>query len=135
MLCSESRRRERDKMAKNTDAIVKTFGTGIAVIQLADIIIHAATNQLEIIRVSSNLIILLWLAVVILNRYKMKFLQISIGSIGLYVILNYIFLAREGLTNPEQGGSLRITLFLLIFLTVTLSALMSYMHNKLFHDQ
>lgn len=122
-------------MAENTDAILKTFGTGIAVIQLADIIIHAATNQLEIIRVSSNLVILLWLAVVMLNRYKTKFLQISISSIGLYVVLNYIFLAREGLTNPEQGGSLRITLFLLMFLTVTLSALMSYMQNKIFHNQ
>ena len=124
-----------DKMAKNTDTILKTLGIGIAVIQLTDIIIHAATNQLEIIRVSSNLIILLWLMVFMLNWYKTKFLQISISSIGLYVILNFIFLAREGLTNPEQGGSLRITLFLLMFLTVTLSALMTYLHNKLFHNQ
>lgn len=124
-----------DKMAKNTDTILKTLGIGIVVIQLTDIIIHAATNQLEIIRVSSNLIILLWLMVFMLNWYKTKFLQISISSIGLYVILNFIFLAREGLTNPEQGGSLRITLFLLMFLTVTLSALMTYLHNKLFHNQ
>lgn len=124
-----------DKMAKNTDTILKTLGIGIAVIQLTDIIIHAASNQLEIIRVSSNLIILLWLMVFMLNWYKTKFLQISISSIGLYVILNFIFLAREGLTNPEQGGSLRITLFLLMFLTVTLSTLMSYLHNKLFHNQ
>ena len=124
-----------DKMAKNTDTILKTLGIGIAVIQLTDIIIHAASNQLEIIRVSSNLIILLWLMVFMLNWYKTKFPQISISSIGLYVILNFIFLAREGLTNPEQGGSLRITLFLLMFLTVTLSALMTYLHNKLFHNQ
>ena len=124
-----------DEMEKNTDTILKTLGIGIAVIQLTDIIIHAATNLLEIIRVSSNLIILLWLMVFMLNWYKTKFLQISISSIGLYVILNFIFLAREGLTNPEQGGSLRITLFLLMFLTVTLSALMTYLHNKLFHNQ
>ena len=124
-----------DEMAKNTDTILKTLGIGIAVIQLTDIIIHAASNQLEIIRVSSNLIILLWLMVFMLNWYKTKFPQISISSIGLYVILNFIFLAREGLTNPEQGGSLRITLFLLMFLTVTLSALMTYLHNKLFHNQ
>ena len=121
-------------MAKNTGTILKTFGIGIAVIQLADIIIHAATNQLEIIRVSSNLIILLWLMVFMLNWYKTKFLQISISSIGLYVILNFIFLAREGLTNSEQGGSLRITLFLLVFLTVTLSAWMSYICNKHLHN-
>ena len=40
----------------------KLIGTLIAVIQIVDIVIHAATNQLEILRVSSNVIILLWLA-------------------------------------------------------------------------
>ncbi|WP_129633847.1 hypothetical protein [Candidatus Oscillochloris fontis] len=117
-------------MAKNANAILKTLGVGIALIQLVDIFIHAATDQLEIIRVISNLVILLWLAVIMLNWYKIKFLQISISSIGLYVILNFIFLAKEGLTNPEQGGNLRTMLLLLAFLTVTLSGLMSYMYNR-----
>ena len=62
--------------------------------------------------------------------YKTKFLQISIGSIGLYLILNLIFLAQEGLTNPAQGGNLRITLFLLVFLTATLSVAMSYRYKR-----
>ena len=62
---------ERNKSnAKNANAILKTFGIGIALIQLFDIFIHAATNQLEIIRVISNLVILLWLAVIMLNWYQ-----------------------------------------------------------------
>ena len=117
-------------MAKNMDTISKIGGAGIAAIQLVDIIIHAATNQLEIIRVFSNLIILAWLTVLMLNWLKRKWLQIAILSIGLYMVLNFIFLAREGLTNPEQGGSLRIMLFLLVFFTVTLSAWLSYRHHK-----
>jgi hypothetical protein len=119
-----------NQVAKNANTILKTFGIGIALIQLSDIFIHAATNQLEIIRVISNLVILLWLAVIMLNWYKTKFLQISIGSIGLYLILNLIFLAQEGLTNPAQGGNLRITLFLLVFLTATLSGAMSYRYKR-----
>ncbi|MDA0243334.1 MAG: hypothetical protein OT477_07955 [Chloroflexi bacterium] len=110
--------------------ISKILGAGIAAIQLVDIIIHAATNQLEIIRVFSNLIILAWLTVLMLNWLKRKWWPISILSIGLYMVLNFIFLAREGLTNPEQGGSLRIMLFLLVFFTVTLSVGLSYRHHK-----
>ncbi len=50
--------------------ISKILGAGIAAIQLVDIVIHAATNQLEIIRVFSNLIILAWLTVLMLNWFK-----------------------------------------------------------------
>ena len=110
--------------------ISKILGAGIAAIQLVDIVIHAATNQLEIMRVFSNLIILAWLTVFMLNWFKNKWLQISILSIGLYIVLNFIFLAREGLTNPEQGGSLRTMLFLLVIFTVTLSVWLSYMRQK-----
>lgn len=118
-------------MAKsiNTASTLKALGIGIAVIQLLDIIIHAVTNQIEILRVSSNAIILLWLAGVALGRFKAKFLLTAISSIGLYLVLNIIFLAREGVTNVEQGGGLRVPLFLLVFLTITLSTALTYMHN------
>lgn len=103
---------------------------GIAIIQLLDLFIHAVTDQLEIIRVSSNLIILVWLAGVTLGWFNAKFLPVAIGSLGLYFFLNVIFLVREGLTNPEQGGGLRTTLFLLMFLTVTFSSLFTLKHKK-----
>jgi hypothetical protein len=31
-------------------------------------------------------------------------------STGIYLLLNLVFLALEGLTNPEQGGALRVAL-------------------------
>lgn len=103
---------------------------GIAVIQLFDILVHAATNQLEILRVASNGIILLWLALVFLNKLNATALPRALGFVGLYLFLNVLFLAREGVTNPAQGGELRVMLFVLVFLTVTLSALFAFRLNS-----
>lgn len=107
-------------------AKLKLIGTVIAVIQLFDIVIHAATNQLEPLRITSNVIILVWLVVILSGRMNEKIVQAAIGSIGAYFVLNIFFLALEGVTNPNQGGELRIMLFLLVFLTVTLSTLLTY---------
>lgn len=110
-----------------TPANFRALGIGIAMVQLADIVIHAATDQLEILRVSSNGIVLIWLAVVMTGKFNANFLQTAASSIGAYLVLNLIFLAREGVTNVEQGGELRTTLFLLMFLTITLSILLPYL--------
>jgi hypothetical protein len=32
----------------------------------------------------------------------------------MYLLLNLVFLALEGVTNPEQGGALRVTLFVFV---------------------
>ena len=97
----------------------------IALIQIFDIIIHAATNQIEIIRVVSNLIILLWLGISVLGKFNNKF---SFIPVSVYLLLNIIFLAQNGLTNPQQAGELRITLFFLVFLTVVMS--ITYIRKK-----
>ena len=114
----------------HTPVILRVLQIGVAIIQLLDIIIHAATNQLEILRVSSNVIVLLWLAIVAIGKLNAKFLQIAASSIGAYLVLNIIFLAINGATNAEQGGGLRVTLFLLVFLTITLSTLLAYLQDK-----
>lgn len=56
----------------------------------------------------------------------------SITSTGLYLILNLIFLVREGVTT-EPGGGLRVMLFLLVFLTIALSTLVIATHNMRSH--
>lgn len=119
-------------MSKNANmpTILKVLAIATATVQLLDIIIHAATNQLEIIRVASNAVMLLWLAIIISGGFKKGFSTTAVGSISLYLLLNIVFLSREGLTNAEQGGELRVTLFLLLFLTLTLSTLLTYLRNK-----
>ena len=109
---------------------MKILGLGIFLLQLFDIFIHAVTDQLEILRVTSNIIVLVWLTITAAGKFNGKFLQIAMGSVGAYLILNIIFLAFEGVRNMEQGGELRVTLFLLNFLTTALSALLIYIKGR-----
>jgi hypothetical protein len=102
----------------------------LVVLQLFDIVIHAATDQLETIRVASNVIILVWLMAIASGRINAISVQAAVGSIGAYLGLNILFLALEGVTNPNQGGELRVMLFLLVFLTVVLSTLLAILHSR-----
>ncbi len=114
----------------NSTTLLKTLGIAIALLQLFDIAIHAATDQLEFLRVLSNVIILLWLAVTALEWRNAKGVLAAISAVGAYFILNLIFLAREGLTNPEQGGGVRVMLLLLVFLTVASSSVLGYLQSR-----
>ena len=104
----------------------------IALIQVFDVILHAATDQLEFLRVTSNVIILIWLTVLFLVNVRIKPFA-SFGTAGLYLFLNLLFLAQAGFTNPEQGGAPRIMLFILITLTVLLSTILTIKHQRSVH--
>lgn len=104
-----------------TPVLLKILGIGNTLIQLFDIAIHVATDQTEPIRIASNIILIVWLVAVASGKIGAKFVQVAVGSIGGYLVLNIIFLMQEGITNPNQGGALRTMLFLLVFLTVALS--------------
>jgi hypothetical protein len=99
----------------------KILGILVIVVQLFDIIIHAATDQLEPLRVISNLIILIWVALLLVDKFWERAISLALVFIGAYLGLNLIFLALEGLTNPNTGA-LRSMLFILVILTTGLSA-------------
>lgn len=108
----------------------KGVGIMLLLVQLFDIGVHAATDQLEPLRVASNLIIIAWLAVMASGRSSRRTVPTAFVSIGAYLGLNMIFLALEGLTNPNTG-ELRGMLFLLVILTTALStALYFQMKNS-----
>ena len=113
-----------------SNTLLKVFGIAIALLQVSDIAIHAATDQLEFLRVSSNVIIFLWLAMLASGKGNIKAGLAAISAVGAYLILNFIFLAREGFTNPEQGGGLRVMLLLLVFLTVSSSSALAYLQSS-----
>lgn len=118
-------------LKKKTSWSPRLLGGVIAIVQIFDIYVHIASNQVEPIRITSNVIILLWLTMVfIVNNLHVKFLKTAIGSIVTYLVLNVIFLMLEGVTNPEQGGEPRVVLFVLVLLTVILSTLLTYLFGK-----
>ena len=111
---------------------LKTLGIGIALIQFFDVMLHAATDQLEFLRVTSNLVILSWLVFLCFNKRMIK-PSASFGSISLYLFLNLLFLAQAGLTNPAQGDAPRTMLFILVILTILLSTLLTLTYQKSGH--
>jgi hypothetical protein len=91
----------------------------VAVVQLADIALHAATNQLEPLRIAANGVILLWLGLSVAVRLPGR--RWTAGfALAVYLLLNIYFLAAAGLTNPAQGGALRTPLLVLVALTTVL---------------
>ena len=88
--------------------------------------IHIATDQLEPARITANVVIIVWILTALTGWIMERLRNSSLIAIGAYLILNLFFLAQNGLANPEQGRALRITLILLLFLTVVLSALFAF---------
>ena len=91
-------------------------------VQVADVALHAATGQLEPLRVTSNIVIVLWLAAGARGLFRARPMVVALSAVGAYLALNLAFLAREGMTNAAQGGGLRIALFAFVLLTLALSA-------------
>jgi succinate-acetate transporter protein len=118
-------------LKQGTGSITLTgIAVGVALIQVFDILIHAATDQLEPIRVTSNIIILVWLALLASGRLNTRVVIAALGFIGVYCTLNGVFLAVNGVTNPKQGGELRVMLFILVFLTVILGAMLASLWQR-----
>jgi len=107
-------------LEQETPKLSKAFSIGIIIVQLFDIVIHAATDQLEPLRVVSNLIIMVWIVIVLKGKFIERIFPLALGSIGFYLVFNLIFLIREGMTNPNTGEA-RTMLFLLVLLTTVLS--------------
>ena len=89
-------------------------------LQLFDIFIHVATGQPEPIRILANSIMIIWLAALMFGQQRLRETPFVITAVSLYAVLNLIFLLREGLVNGETG-ELRIVLFLLVGLTLTIA--------------
>lgn len=96
----------------------KTLSIGLVLVQLADVALHVATGQFEPMRVVASLMLAAWALTA--GNAKMA---AGWGALAVYLGLNALFLLQNGLINPEQGGALRITLFVLVLISTALTFL------------
>lgn len=108
---------------QNRDRNLRIYSLGavITLVQLFDIVIHVANDMIEPIRMAASVIIFVWLSIVLSGRLNHIPWRVASGFVGVYVLLNALFLATEGLTNPDNGDQFRTVLFVLVGVTVTLS--------------
>ncbi len=92
----------------------------IALVQVADILIHVGSDMIEPIRIASNLSILVWLGIVVSGRMNHRPWRLASGFVGVYLLLNALFLATKGLINPAND-QFRTVLCVLVGATVALS--------------
>ena len=112
--------------------MIKLLTVSIATIQILDVLVHATTNQLEVLRVCSNGIILAWLIYLSLNKANKKSWPYSYIPTGIYLLLNILFLDRAGLINTSSGEP-RIALVLFVLATAILSAILIVLTNQSKH--
>ena len=91
----------------------------LLVLQALDILLHAATDQLEPLRVASNLI--LGLAAIMAAGSGHFARPLILVASGAYLALNILFLFHNGLVNPNTGG-LRFPLFAFVIGSLALAA-------------
>ena len=93
---------------------VRGLVISLVAVQLFDIAIHIGTSQVEPVRILSNGIIGIW---AIWSLFNKAVATSALVAILLYLGLNMWFLAMHGISNPDQGGALRVTLFVLVGLS------------------
>lgn len=97
------------------------LSTVIALVQVVDIVIHVANDMIEPIRIAASVFIFVWLGIVLSGRLSARPWRVAGGLVGVYVLLNAVFVATNGFTNPDNDGQFRTVLFVLVGVTVALS--------------
>lgn len=84
---------------------------GVLFIQTVDVFIHVASGQVETLRISASVMLVIGAWMILASPGGAKGVGIANGFA--FVLLNGVFLSVSGLSNPETG-SLRMPLFVLV---------------------
>ncbi len=103
------------------NAQIYVLSAVIALVQVFDIVVHVANDTIEPVRLLSNAFIFVWLGIVLSGRLNQMVWRVAGGFVGVYAVLNAVFLSQNGLTNPENNDEFRTVLFVLVGVTVALS--------------
>lgn len=97
-------------------------------IQLFDILIHIAVDRIELLRIVSNVVILIWV-ILLLMSYVEVIRLVSYIVISLYGLLNSWFIISDRVFTNFTGQEL-VVMFALIISTLMLS-LIAHSKDKL----
>ena len=97
---------------------------GVLFIQAVDVFIHVASGQIETLRISASVMLVIGAWMILASPGGARGVGIANGFA--FALLNGVFLSVSGLSNPETG-SLRMPLFVL----VTASLVMFAYHVRL----
>ena len=95
---------------------VLAWAAVLGLVQGFDVGVHLASGQLEPLRVAASLLIVGWAVVAVVRRDAARGLAVQ-AALGAYLLLNAVFVALEGPTNPAQDGAVRWMLFVLVVAT------------------
>lgn len=99
---------------------------GVLFIQAVDVSIHLASGQVESLRISASVMLLIGSWMILASPGGAKGVGIANGFA--FLVLNGVFLSVSGVSNPETG-TLRTPLFVL----VTFSIMAFAYHVRLAH--
>ena len=88
---------------------------GVLFIQAVDVFIHVASGQVETLRISASVMLVIGAWMILASPGGAKGVGIANGFA--FLLLNGVFLAVSGVSNPETG-SLRIPLFVLVTFSI-----------------
>ena len=112
---------------QNSGRKLQWLAAVISLVQVFDIVIHVASDMIEPIRITANVFIFVWIGIVGSGRLNHIPWRVTRGFVGVYFLLNAVFVATEGFINPANG-QFRTVLFVLVGVTVTLSV---WLTNKI----
>ncbi len=84
---------------------------GVLFIQVLDVFIHVTSGQVECLRISASVMLVIGAWMILASPGGAKGVGIANGFA--FVLLNGVFLSVSGVSNPETGG-FRIPLFVLM---------------------
>ena len=102
----------------------------VGLVQVFDIFVHVASNQIEPLRIAGNIVIFAWLVALAFVGVAIRksLTRVTLLALVAYLALNAIFLGVEGFTNQ---GETRTVMFLLVAVTTVLSAFYAFAYKNI----
>jgi hypothetical protein len=95
---------------------VLAWAAFVGIVQGFDVGVHLASGQLEPLRLAASVLIAGWAVAAVVRADAARGPALLVAH-GAYLLLNAVFVALEGPTNPAQGGAVRWMLFALVLAT------------------